>query len=65
MIRVSDNVLNILEDDLDSLWVREIQTFLDYRRLLLFTVMQDYLNTNHELKDSFIQTIKEPPEFIL
>jgi amicoumacin kinase len=50
------------ECHLDSIWLEKITTFINYRRLLLFTVMQDYLNTNAPLKDSFLAMIKEPPE---
>lgn len=53
------------ENHLESHWFKEITTFINYRRLLLFTVMQDYLNTNNELKDAFIRMIKEPVEFSL
>ena len=53
------------ENHLDSKWLKEITTFINYRRLLLFTVMQDYLNTNKELKDGFIRMIKEPVEVSL
>lgn len=50
------------ENHLDEIWLKQINTFIDYRRLLLFTVMQDYLNTNIPLKESFIAMINEPPK---
>lgn len=50
------------EYHLEDRWFKEIPTFINYRRLLLFTVMQDYLNTNLPLKEAFIAMIKEPPE---
>jgi Ser/Thr protein kinase RdoA (MazF antagonist) len=50
------------ENHLDEMWLKQINIFIDYRRLLLFTVMQDYLNTNVSLKESFIAMINEPPK---
>lgn len=50
------------ENHLEDYWLKQIDTFINYRRLLLFTVMQGYLNYNTELKDSMINMIKETPE---
>jgi Ser/Thr protein kinase RdoA (MazF antagonist) len=50
------------ENHLDERWLKQINTFINYRRLLLFTVMQDYLNTNIPLKEAFIAMINEPPK---
>jgi Ser/Thr protein kinase RdoA (MazF antagonist) len=50
------------ENHLDNFWLDQIDTFLNYRRLLLFTCMQDYLNYNTELKNNFLSMIKESPE---
>jgi Ser/Thr protein kinase RdoA (MazF antagonist) len=62
--RYFDSFINGYEQEnhLEEMWLKEINTFIDYRRLLLFTVMQDYLKTNLPLKESFIAMIKEPPK---
>jgi Ser/Thr protein kinase RdoA (MazF antagonist) len=41
------------ENHIDSFWLNEFDTFVQYRRILLFTVLQDYLDTNPPLKDAF------------
>lgn len=51
------------QNHLDDKWYKEIGTFLNYRRMLLFTCMQGWLNTESELKQSFIRNILNPPEF--
>ncbi len=50
------------ENHLEDFWLKQIDTFLNYRRLLLFTCMQDYLNFNTELKKNFLSMILSPPE---
>lgn len=50
------------ENHLDVFWLKQIDTFLNYRRLLLFTCMQDYLNFNTELKKQFLSMIEARPE---
>lgn len=52
------------ENHLDDIWMKEHNTFVNYRRLLLFTCMQDYLNTNAELKNGFLSMIKEPVDIL-
>lgn len=42
--------------------LKQIDTFINYRRLLLFTCMQDYINSNAELKNGFYTMIKETPD---
>jgi Ser/Thr protein kinase RdoA (MazF antagonist) len=62
--RYFDEFLNGYESEvhLEDFWLTQIDTFINYRRLLLFTCMQGYLDTNEQLKNGFIAKIKEPPE---
>lgn len=53
------------ENHLDLFWCERITQFVNYRRLLLFTVMQDWLDTRAELKKGFLQNIRKPPEIWL
>lgn len=48
---------------LEDRWYQEISMFLNYRRMLLFTCMQDWLETEVELKNNFIKNILNPPKF--
>ncbi len=50
------------ENHLEDFWLEQIDVFINYRRLLLFTCMQDYLNYNTELKKDFLSMIKAGPE---
>jgi Ser/Thr protein kinase RdoA (MazF antagonist) len=52
------------ENHLADFWYKELATFINYRRLLLFTCMQDWLNTRADLKNSFIENIKNPPQIL-
>ncbi|SDN89978.1 phosphotransferase enzyme family protein [Acetanaerobacterium elongatum] len=49
------------ESHLDDFWLSQIDTFISYRRLLLFTVMQDYLHRNQQLKEQFLDCIYNEP----
>jgi Ser/Thr protein kinase RdoA (MazF antagonist) len=62
--RYFDEFLNGYESEnhLDDFWLTQIDTFINYRRLLLFTCMQGYLNTNEQLKKGFIDKITDPVE---
>lgn len=53
------------EHHLGDRWYQEISIFLNYRRMLLFTCMQDWLNTEPELKKHFMKNILNPPSFEL
>ncbi len=53
------------ENHLEDFWYKELTTFINYRRLLLFTCLQNWLNTETELKNSFIENIKNPPQILL
>lgn len=49
------------ENHLDDFWLRQIDTFVSYRRLLLFTVMQEWLDTQKEKKQMFKYLIENEP----
>ncbi len=53
------------ENHLSDFWYKEITNFINYRRLLLFTCMQSWINTQPELKNGFIENIKNPPRIII
>lgn len=48
------------QNHLENGWYDRIPMFLNYRRMLLFTCMQDWLNTQSHLKDGFKKNILEP-----
>ena len=60
--RFFDNFINGYEkqNHLDQLRYDRIPLFVNYRRMLLFTCMQDWLNTVPEIKNGFIKSISEP-----
>jgi len=53
------------ENHLSDFWYKQITNFVNYRRLLLFTCMQDFLNTEKEIKEGFIKNIIDPPQILL
>lgn len=53
------------ENRLDAAWYARLPDFIQYRRLLLFTCMQDWLATQPSLQDSFLRVIEAPPQFSL
>lgn len=53
------------ENHLSDFWYKQLNTFVNYRRLLLYTCMQDWLNTEAELKNNLIENIKNPPQILL
>ncbi len=53
------------ENHLDDFWYRQLTTFVNYRRLILFTCMQDWINAEPELKKGFIENITNPPQILL
>lgn len=53
------------QNHLDDKWYQEIPMFLNYRRMLLFTCMQDWIHTEPELKANFMRNILNPPSFSL
>ena len=50
------------ENDIDNFWLENMGLFLEYRRLLLYTVMQDWLSNDKNADDAFINMIKNPCE---
>ncbi|MBE5963278.1 MAG: hypothetical protein E7256_18165 [Lachnospiraceae bacterium] len=53
------------KNHLDDSWYKEIGTFLNYRRMLLFTCMQDWLQRKPDLKKGFMENILNPKPFYL
>lgn len=49
------------EHHLDSEWLARLDLFVNYRRMLLFTVMQDWLDTKPDAKESWKKMIREEP----
>lgn len=50
------------ENHIENFWLDQIDVFLNYRRLLLFTCMQNNLNRNSQRKNQFLTMIKNSPE---
>ncbi|MEA4889749.1 MAG: phosphotransferase [Clostridiaceae bacterium] len=53
------------ENHLTDFWYNKLTIFINYRRLLLFTCLQDWLNTEASLKDGFLRNIANPPQILL
>ena len=55
------------ENELDPFWIEQLGTFLSYRRLLLYTVLQGWLSNDRAANDAFLSMIKNPPgtEFLV
>jgi amicoumacin kinase len=52
------------ENRLDSFWWEQIDLFIQYRRLLLFTVMQGWLNTTPDIRASWKEMILSEPQLL-
>lgn len=50
------------ENHIDNFWLKQIDTFINYRRLISFTCMQGFINQNADLKNGFLHMIKETPD---
>lgn len=50
------------QNHLDNKWYEKIPMFINYRRMLLFTCMQDWLNTEPELKRGMKKNILDGQE---
>jgi amicoumacin kinase len=50
-----------IENHLDELFIKSMDIFINYRRMLLFTVLQDWLDTNPETKKFWKSMIIESP----
>ena len=48
------------ENELDSFWLEQLGTFLEYRRLLLYTVLQGWLSNDKKANEAFLNMIKNP-----
>lgn len=59
--RFFDSFLNGYETEnhLSDFWYQKLGIFVQYRRVLLFTCMQDWINTQPDLKDGFMNRIRE------
>ena len=60
--RFFDSFINGYETQnyLEAVWYDRIPMFVNYRRMLLFTCMQDWLNTEPDIKNGFIKNILDP-----
>ena len=50
------------ENQLDSFWFQQLGLFLEYRRLLLYTVLQGWLSNDKKSNAAFLNMIKKPCE---
>ena len=48
------------ENHLDAFWLSQLGLFLEYRRLLLYTVMQGWLANDPAANEAFLNMIKNP-----
>lgn len=53
------------ENQLDSFWFGQLGVFLEYRRLLLYTVLQGWLTNDKDANEAFLNMIKNPCDIIL
>lgn len=47
------------ENDLDAFWLEQLGTFLEYRRLLLYTVLQGWLSHDKGADEAFLSMIRK------
>ncbi|MDO4513069.1 MAG: phosphotransferase [Lachnospiraceae bacterium] len=48
------------ENEIDSFWLEQLGVFLEYRRLLLYTVLQGWLSQDEQANAAFLQMIHNP-----
>lgn len=48
------------ENELDAFWLEQLGTFLEYRRLLLYTVLQGWLSNDSSANEAFLNMIRNP-----
>lgn len=48
------------ENDLDDFWLKQFGLFLEYRRLLLYTVLQGWLTNDSKANEAFLDMINHP-----
>lgn len=46
------------ENELDEFWLGQLDVFLEYRRLLLYTVLQDWLSNDVNANEAFLNMIR-------
>lgn len=52
------------EHHLDNEWIKRLDLFVAYRRIMLFVILKDMLIGNNELCDSWKSQILEYPQYI-
>lgn len=55
----------LTENYIDGFWLRKLGIFLEYRRLLLYTVMQDWLSNDKDADKAFRDMIDNPCELCI
>ena len=53
------------ENELDEYWLGQLGVFLEYRRLLLYTVLQGWLSNDKKADEAFLNMIHHPCELFL
>lgn len=51
----------IEENCIDKIFIEEINTFIDYKRIIAYITMEKYLEGNEKVKNKFLRTIEDPP----
>ncbi len=51
------------ENHIEDIWLTRFETLLNYRRLLLYTVMQEWMEADEKIRNSFLGMIQNPCEF--
>lgn len=51
------------EYHVEDLWLDQLETLLNYRRVLLYTVMQDWMESDEKVADGFMRMIENPCSF--
>ena len=55
----------LTENNIDAFWFKNLGIFLEYRRLLLYTVMQDWLSNDKGADEAFLNMIANPCELCI
>ncbi len=50
------------ENHIDKIFIENINTFINYRRLIVYVSMESYLDRNVKIKNSFLKMIEKSPE---
>ena len=48
------------ENQIDQFWLEQLGLFLEYRRLLLYTVMQGWMEHDQQANEAFLAMIEKP-----